>query len=298
MKKFFTVLLFFILCFDIYCLEIRTNKIIGTTNRQVFTIDSINEMYNTKDRLFLKTDFFNTKRFFVINSNSNIVEIDEEKYILNKSNCIEKTMDFKYGYKLNIDKELLAYENSFPDIYGYNSKLYKDIIPLYFYINSKSDEIIFNFNLWKNDKKEYFPEDYTYNSLNEKKFYTDEERERLMKLSAAFTLQDKYLINYRKNKIAIVLRGHNSINPIGLVIFDVLYNATINDYKVKLYSEPNANSQTLSFFYEGNKVKIIDQTEDQYEIDGESWYWYKVESGTYPIGWVYGKYLDIENQDN
>jgi hypothetical protein len=119
-----------------------------------------------------------------------------------------------------------------------------------------------------------------------------------MKLSAAFTLQDKYLINYRKNKIAIVLRGHNSINPIGLVIFDVLYNATINDYKVKLYSEPNANSQTLSFFYEGNKVKIIDQTEDQYEIDGESWYWYKVESGTYPIGWVYGKYLDIENQDN
>ena len=295
MKKFFTVLLFLIICSDIFCLEIRTNKIIGAMNRQVFTIYSINELYNTKDSLYLKTDFFNTKRFFWINTNSDIVEIDEETYIENKSNCIEKTMDLKYGYKLNIDKELFAYENSFPDIYGYNGKLYTDDIPLYFYINSKSDKIIFNFNLWKNDKKEFFPEDYTYNSLNEKIFYTEEARDRLMKINAAFTLQNKYLINYRKNKIAIALRGHDSINPIGLVIFDVLYNATINNFKVRLCSEPNINSQTLSFFYEGNKVKIIDQTEGQYEIDGESWYWYKVESGTYPIGWVYGKYLDIEN---
>ena len=60
--------------------------------------------------------------------------------------------------------------------------------------------------------------------------------------------------------------------------------------------EPNLSCETLSYFYTGDKVKIIDQTDEPYEIDGESYYWYKVESGTYPVGWVYGKYLDIESE--
>jgi hypothetical protein len=30
------------------------------------------------------------------------------------------------------------------------------------------------------------------------------------------------------------------------------------------------------------------------EIDGESWYWYRVDAENLPDGWVYGKYLDIE----
>lgn len=70
----------------------------------------------------------------------------------------------------------------------------------------------------------------------------------------------------------------------------------INDTRVRLRSEPNLESETLSYFYEGSKVRILDQTDKPYEIDGESYYWYKVESGTYPVGWVYGKYLDIENE--
>ena len=295
MKK--TINYCFIILFlisKINCLEIRTNKIIGMNKRQIFSIDSILEMYNTDDKLYLKTDFFKMIRFFYIDKNSDVLEINEDIYNENKTNSIEKSIDLKYGYKLRIDKNLLAYDNSFPDIYGYNNKLYKDIIPLYFYIISRSNEIVFNFNMWKNDKKEFFPEDFTYNSLNEKIFFTDEERDRLMKLCAAYTLQDKYIINAKKNKIAIILRGHMSVNPIGLVIFDVLYNATVNDFKVRLREEPNLTSQTLSYFYKGNKVKILDQTENPYEIDGEKWYWYKVESGSYPIGWIYGKYLDIE----
>ena len=30
------------------------------------------------------------------------------------------------------------------------------------------------------------------------------------------------------------------------------------------------------------------------EINGEYWYWYKVDYPSLPDGWVYGKYLDIE----
>lgn len=70
----------------------------------------------------------------------------------------------------------------------------------------------------------------------------------------------------------------------------------INDTRVRLRSEPNLESETLSYFYEGSKVRILDQTDEPYKIDGECYYWYKVESGTYPVGWVYGKYLDIENE--
>jgi len=41
-------------------------------------------------------------------------------------------------------------------------------------------------------------------------------------------------------------------------------------------------------------VKIKDKSEKKFEVDGEKWYWYKVEYPNYPDGWVYGKYLDIE----
>jgi hypothetical protein len=143
------------------------------------------------------------------------------------------------------------------------------------------------------DYKEYYPKSY-YNSLSEEIFYTDEERERQMKLNAVYTEENLYCINQKKNKIAIILNNYNSEGSNALIIFDILYNVTVNDFKVRLRSEPNLNCETLSYFYEGNKVKILDQTEEPYEIDGERWYWYKVESGTYPVGWVYGKYLDIE----
>ena len=115
-----------------------------------------------------------------------------------------------------------------------------------------------------------------------------------MKLNAVYTVKDKYYVNQKKNKVAIILDNYNSEGLSALIIFDILYNATVNDFKVRLRSEPNLNCRTLSYFYEGNKVNILDQTEEPYEIDGESWYWYKVESGTYPVGWIYGKYLNIE----
>jgi hypothetical protein len=51
---------------------------------------------------------------------------------------------------------------------------------------------------------------------------------------------------------------------------------------------------TWALLDKGLPVKIKDKSSEPMEIDGESWYWYKVESENLPDGWVYGKYLDIE----
>ena len=73
-----------------------------------------------------------------------------------------------------------------------------------------------------------------------------------------------------------------------------MQNAVLNDSRVRLRVKPNLSCDTWSFLNKGDTVKIKDKSEEPFTIDGESWYWYKVETDDYPDGWVYGKYLDIE----
>ena len=79
-----------------------------------------------------------------------------------------------------------------------------------------------------------------------------------------------------------------------LFIYSIIYDATLNDTRVRLRSEPNLSCDTLGYLEKGNVVKIVDRTDDKFEIDGENWYWYQVETTDEQTGWVYGKYLDIE----
>lgn len=76
-------------------------------------------------------------------------------------------------------------------------------------------------------------------------------------------------------------------------VYRIVDKATLNDNRVRLRTEPNLTSQTVTHLDFGYQVKIKDKSEEPQTIDGESWYWYKVESEGYPDGWVYGKYLDI-----
>ena len=71
-------------------------------------------------------------------------------------------------------------------------------------------------------------------------------------------------------------------------------NAVINDNRVRLRVKPNLTCETWAFLDKGLHVKIKDKSKKKVEIDGEKWYWYKVDNPEYPDGWVYGKYLDIE----
>lgn len=291
MKK---IILFFICLFfvySVYGLEIRTNSIIrGVNKKATFWTYSVKEMFYTKqNELLLKAD--DETVFFLIDEENSIIELDEGSYLKKKQEKIVYTGEMKYGFYLNITEKLISFENSRIT----TSRFYRPENPMFMYINNEKGETVFNFNQWKLNHEEYYPKSY-YNSLSEEIFYTEENRERKMKLNAVYTIKDLYCINAKKNKIAIVLDYYNSENAKALIIFDVLYNATVNDFRVRLRSEPNLSCETLSYFYTGDKVKIIDQTDEPYEIDGESHYWYKVESGTYPVGWVYGKYLDIENE--
>ncbi len=77
-------------------------------------------------------------------------------------------------------------------------------------------------------------------------------------------------------------------------VYRIVDKATVNDNRVRLRTEPNLTSQTVTYLDFGYQVKIKDKSEEPQTIDGESWYWYKVESEGYPDGWVYGKYLDIK----
>lgn len=293
MKK---IILFFICLFfvySVYGLEIRTNSIIRGVNKKAgFETCFVKDMFYTKqNELFIKAGG-NNIFFFLINEDNSIIELDEDSYLEKKQEKITYTGEMKYGFYLNVTEDLIAFDKS---MINSISRYYTPEKPMFMYINNEKGETVFNFNQWKLNHEEYYPNSY-YNSLSEEIFYTEENRERKMKLNAVYTVKDLYCINAKKNKIAIVLDNYNSEGLSALIIFDVLYNATVNDFRVRLRSEPNLSCETLSYFYTGDKVKIIDQTDEPYEIDGERHYWYKVESGTYPVGWVYGKYLDIENE--
>lgn len=71
-------------------------------------------------------------------------------------------------------------------------------------------------------------------------------------------------------------------------------NAVVNDNRVRLRVKPILTCETWAFLDKGLHVKIKDKSKKKVEIDGEKWYWYKVDNPEYPDGWVYGKYLDIE----
>ena len=73
-------------------------------------------------------------------------------------------------------------------------------------------------------------------------------------------------------------------------------NAILNDSRVRLRVKPNLTCDTWALLDKGLPVKIKDKSKEKFEIDGESHYWYKVDNPNYPDGWVYGKYLDIENE--
>ena len=288
MKKILPLIFIALSINNLFSLEIRTSKIQTGFNKQGFSTFSVIDLfYTNEDELILKSIYFENFRYFCINKNNEIKEIDEQSYDIYKQ--LEYNPELKYGYKLAISDELIAFDNSRIT----TSRFYSPENPMFMYINNEKGETVFNFNQWKLNHEEYYPKSY-YNSLSEEIFYTEENRERNMKLNAVYTVKDLYCINAKKNKIAIVLDNYNSEGLSALIIFDVLYNATVNDFRVRLRSEPNLSCETLSYFYTGDKVKIIDQTDEPYEIDGERHYWYKVESGTYPVGWVYGKYLDIE----
>ena len=70
--------------------------------------------------------------------------------------------------------------------------------------------------------------------------------------------------------------------------------AMINDSNVRLRNKPNLKSKTWTLLKEGTALKIKDKSTYKETIDGEEYYWYKVEVDGFPDGWVYGKYITVK----
>lgn len=165
--------------------------------------------------------------------------------------------------------------------------------PYYMYIMDKNENIVFNFNTWRIDKPEFYPKTY-YTSLSEEKEYTREQQINQLKICPASTeWKNHTAVNKKQNRIAVVFDKYNGKRG-ALVIFEVLYDAVCNDDKVRVRKEPNLNCDTVTFINKNDSVKIKDQSDRKFEIDGEEWYWHEVELPDGKTGWVYGKYLDIE----
>ena len=73
-----------------------------------------------------------------------------------------------------------------------------------------------------------------------------------------------------------------------------LHRAIVNDYSVRLRTEPSLKSHTMYLLPEDYEIEILEQSKDVTEINGEKWPWYKIRSIYCVDGWIYGKYLDID----
>lgn len=77
----------------------------------------------------------------------------------------------------------------------------------------------------------------------------------------------------------------------------IIYKKGIcNDFDVRVRTRPDLSGTVLGLLRKGDKLKVEKHSLEKTEINGEFWYWYKIKSDLIPRGegWVYGKYLDIE----
>lgn len=86
------------------------------------------------------------------------------------------------------------------------------------------------------------------------------------------------------------------------IINENIKQGIINDSRVRLRTEPNLNCSTILLLEKGDKLSVLSKSDKKQEIgddwwNSELWYWYQVETSDGKNGWVYGKYLDIENDD-
>ena len=123
----------------------------------------------------------------------------------------------------------------------------------------------------------------------------------VIQLLSEYEILSRPCINDKKN--LLIFYGcpyenikRNLFNDCQIFIFSIIYDATVNDFRVRLRSEPNLSCETLGYLEKGDAVKIVDRSDEKFEIDGENWYWYQVKTTDEQTGWVYGKYLDIENE--
>ncbi len=70
----------------------------------------------------------------------------------------------------------------------------------------------------------------------------------------------------------------------------------LNDLKVRIRKEPNLNGEQLGYLNKGQKVSILEETDQKMKIGEMDAVWYKVETEDGVVGWAYGWFIDIVNE--
>lgn len=87
MKKVLPLIFIALSINNLFSLEIRTSKIQTGFNKQVFSTFSVIDLfYTNEDELILQSIYFENFRYFCINKNNEIKEIDEQSYNIYKKN--------------------------------------------------------------------------------------------------------------------------------------------------------------------------------------------------------------------
>ncbi len=89
--------------------------------------------------------------------------------------------------------------------------------------------------------------------------------------------------NNQNQKIEI---GNESIK-------DKNHIAIINDTNVRLRTEPNLESETITLLNSGEELIVLDQSAEKQKIGDMEDYWYKVRASDFGEAWIYGHFLDI-----
>ncbi len=70
----------------------------------------------------------------------------------------------------------------------------------------------------------------------------------------------------------------------------------LNDSKVRIRKEPNLDGEQLGYLNKGQKVSILEETDQKMKIGEMDAVWYKVETEDGVVGWAYGWFIDIVNE--
>jgi len=108
-----------------------------------------------------------------------------------------------------------------------------------------------------------------------------------------------FAINNKGNRISYITENKDSYvnddyKKYTLHELAIIYDAVCKDNNVRIRTEPNLSCSIIGKLNKNNEVKIIDSSMEKFVINDDEFYWHKIETHDGKVGWVYGKYLDIE----
>ena len=76
------------------------------------------------------------------------------------------------------------------------------------------------------------------------------------------------------------------------------YDGKLNDSRVRLRDKPNLNSNTLNYLNINDEILIINKSQEKELIENMYSYWYQIRTVKGDEGWMYGYFLDINEESS